>query len=360
MEKLIFDNSFKFRLARHVLFFLSTVLVFVFILYMQNGAESFAQILWTVSVNGVLFFCYAYITIFLLIPELLLARKVGWFILLFLLVGIALSAVKLMVSDQMFYASISPENMDSRGAFNLRSIVVNTKDMTFVVALFCIGKYVKDFIYAEKTRKLLAIETKEAQRKLIQSQFDPHFLFNTINNLYAISLLNPAKTIEVIGRIKIVLKYIIDEIQKGNVGLESEINLAKNYIQLEKLRYGDRLKVDLCVTGMLEGHKIPPLILFFLIENAFKYGSSLDAGTPWINAEISAERERITLFVENSKPLNPVSADPTENQLKNLRKRLDIMYKANGYELKINETENLYSVKIILKQQIENREVTFQ
>jgi LytS/YehU family sensor histidine kinase len=97
-----------------------------------------------------------------------------------------------------------------------------------------------------------------------------------------------------------------------------------------------------------------------LIENAFKYGSSLDAGTPWINAEISAERERITLFVENSKPLNPVSADPTENQLKNLRKRLDIMYKANGYELKINETENLYSVKIILKQQIENREVTYQ
>src|SRR5690606_33597348 len=117
------------------------------------------------------------------------------------------------------------ENINRKGIFNLHFIIVNTKDMTFIVALFCIVKYIKDYFYAEKMRELIAFETKQAQRKLIQSQFDPHFLFNTINNLYAISLLNPVKTNEVIRRIKTVLKFIIDEIQKEYVDLEREIEL---------------------------------------------------------------------------------------------------------------------------------------
>lgn len=351
MDKLIFDNSLKYRATRHLLFFLTTVLVFTAVLHVQDKDESMVKALWIVLLNAILFFSYAYITIFLLIPELLLSKKIVWFIVLFLLVGIALSALKLIVSDQIFYSSISPENIGRKGVFNLRFIVVNTKDMTFIVALFCIAKYVKDFIYAERVRELLAIETKEAQRKLFQSQFDPHFLFNTINNLYAISLLNPVKTIEVISRIKTVLNYIIEEIQKARVDLQSEIELVKNYIQLEKLRYGSRLKVDLNVMGNIEAHKIPPMILFFLIENAFKHGSSLDAGTPWIKAEVKAEPESTILWVENSKPSNPASTNQKENQLMHLRKRLDIMYKPNGYELKIDETEDLYSVYIKLKTQ---------
>ena len=127
----------------------------------------------------------------------------------------------------------------------MRFIIVNTKDMTFIVALFCIAKYVKDYYYAEQVRDMVSRETKVAQRKLLQSQIDPHFLFNTINNLYAISLLNPVKTIEVVRRIKIVLNYIIEEMQKEYVDLKGEIELVNNYVQLEKLRYGKRLKVQL-------------------------------------------------------------------------------------------------------------------
>ncbi len=348
MNRFIFDSSLKFRIYRHVLFFLMTVLVFTSVLFIKNYSESFVNALWIVLSNAVFFFCYAYITIFLLIPEILLTKKIGLFVLLFLLVGIALSALKLLVSDQIFYYSISPENINRKGIFNLRFIIVNTKDMTFIVALFCIAKYIKDFFYAEKVREMVAIETKEAQLKLIQSQFDPHFLFNTINNLYAISLLDPSKTIKVISRIKTVLKYIIDEIQKELVDLNSEIELVNNYIQLEKMRYGSRLNVSLNVDENLHAHKIPPLILFYLIENSFKHGSSLDAGSPWINAEIKTGAEKIILLVENSKPSNPVIASQNEVQLKHLRKRLDIIYKPNGYDLKISNNENSYKVYVEL------------
>ena len=349
MNKFIFDNSTKFRIYRHSLFFLVTVVVFTLVLFVQNNTESFSKSLWTVTVNAFFFYGYAYITIFLLIPELLITKKIGWFALIFLLVGIALSALKLLVSDQIFYSTISPENINRKGIFNLRFIIVNTKDMTFIVALFCIVKYIKDYFYAEKMRELIAFETKQAQRKLIQSQFDSHFLFNTINNLYAISLLNPVKTIEVIRRIKTVLKFIIDEIQKEYVDLEREIELVKNYIQLENLRYGNRLNVKLNVEGNVVQKKIPPMILFYLIENSFKHGCSLDAGSPWINVDIRADTEKINLLVENSKPSNPAFELQTKNQLKHLRKRLEIIYKPNGFDLEISNKEKKYSVFIELK-----------
>ena len=359
MNRFLYDNSSKYRTLRHVLFFLITVLVFTEILYLQNSTENFIETFWITSLNALFFFSYAYLTIFLLIPEFLIKRKILWFIVLFVLIGFGLSAIKLVVSDQIFYSSISPENIERAGIMNLRFIVVNTKDMTFIVALFCIAKYVKDYLYAERLRKELEVQTKEAQRKLFQSQFDPHFLFNTINNLYALSLLNPLKTRDVIKRIKIVLSYIIDEIQKENVDLQDEILLVENYIQLEKLRYGKRLKVDFKIEGDFASKKIPPMILFFLVENCFKHGSSLDAGNPWIRLVVNAENNKLILSADNSKPKTlheNIKKEKTSEQLKNLKKRLNILYSPKGFDLKIWDENDSFKVVLVLKDEIENKQ----
>lgn len=360
MKRFLYNNSLKYRLARHILFFVLTVLSFTVILFVQKSESDFYKTLWITFLNSVFFFSYAYITIFLLIPEFLLTKKTIWFALLFLLVGIALSSLKLVVSDQIFYSSIAPENIENKGMFSLRFIAVNTKDMTFIVALFCITKYIKDYLYAEEIRKEVVQQTKEAQRKLFQSQFDPHFMFNTINNLYAISLLNPVRTAEVINRIKIVLNYIVEEIQKEYVDLKGEVELVKNYIQLEKLRYGNRLKINLNIDGDLKNHLIPPMILFFLVENCFRHGSSLDAGSPWINIEIKPDSGRIFFEVENSKPVGQPQKRKNEIQLNNLRKRLEIMYNPSGYKLDVSDNENTFKVNLELKHDIENRSNTYR
>lgn len=349
MNRFLFNNEFKYRLVRHFLFFAVTVFCFAFLFFFQNKSDGFYSALWITFVNSLFFFSYGYVTIFLLIPEFLLNRKAGWFVVLFLLTGVALSALKLMVSDQIFYAALSPENSQGRGLFNFRFVVVNTKDMTFIVALFCIAKFVKDFIHAEKARMILQKETLEAKRRLYQAQFDPHFLFNTINNLYAISLLNPEKALSVVARLKAVLHYIIDEIQNDFVALESEIVLVKNYIQLEKLRYGNRLKVDFIVDGNLQTAKIPPMILFFLVENSFRHGSSLDAGSPWIHINIKPENGRIHLWVENSKPSKNHVFKGADLPLPQLRKRLDVIYGREGYDLKIDETDKSFNVNLDLR-----------
>jgi len=363
MNKLLNDTSFLYRGTRHFLFFSLTVLVFTGILFAQNQEEELWKTFVVTLTNALFFFSYAYITIFLLIPEYLLRSKLVWFIVLFVLVGIGLSALKLVFSDRIFYASISPENIEKSGVMNLRFIVVNTKDMTFIVALFCIAKYVKDYLFTESVRKRLELEKREAQSKLLQSQFDPHFMFNTINNLYALSLLNPVKTRYVIDRMKIVLSYIIGESQKEFVNLKDETELVENYIQLEKLRYGKRLKVEYTIFGNIEFLKIPPMLLFVLVENSFKHGSSLDAGSPWININVRAEHGKIILATENSKPktIFKNEADYEKGKgLKSLKKRLEIIYGTKGYLLEIKNEESLFSVKLELSEKIENRQNTYR
>lgn len=365
MKKLLYDNSFLYRGTRHLLFFTFTVLVFSFILFSQDNSTSFGKVLHVTFINALFFFGYAYITIFLLIPEFLLKKKLVIFLLLFVLVGFGLSAVKLVISGTIFYASISPENVSSEGYLDLRFILVNTKDMSFIVAIFCIAKYVKDFVYAEQIRSKLELQKKVAQKKLLGSQFDPHFMFNTINNLYALSLLDPAKTREVIFRIKIVLNYIIDESQKELVDLTDEIALVENYIQLEKLRYGKRLKISFEKEGDFKATRIPPMILFFLVENCFKHGSSLDAGVPWIKIYAGVENDKIKLTTENSKPRSAVEKHVDEREgegFKNLIKRLNILYTPDGYHLQIDNREATFKVVLELetKQKVEVLQRTYR
>ncbi|MFV0590198.1 MAG: sensor histidine kinase [Draconibacterium sp.] len=356
MNKLLYNNGLWYRGSRHFLFFVSMVLLFSFVLLSQHPNESYLNLLKITLINALFFFSYAYITIFLLVPEYLLKHKVLYFILFFALVGIALSALKLLVSETIFYASISPGAVPESGIMSLRFIVMNAKDMTFIVAVLSIAKYVKDFLYAERLRKELEEEGRQAQQKLMQSQFDPHFLFNTINNLYALSLLNPEKTKEVILRIKEVLKYIIDESPKDSVLLSDEITLIENYIQLEKLRYGKRLKVSLETQGELNKVRIPPMVLFLLTENCFKHGSRLDAGIPWIKIAVNADDNKIVLQTENSFP-KTATGNTTGNDavhgLKSLEKRLTLLYQKDGYNLNINSEDSVFHVKLELKKNLE-------
>jgi len=352
MNRLFFDTQVKFRLGRHFVFILITVIAFALILYARRDNAAFLDVFWVTFINSLFFLGYAYITIFLLIPEFLLKNKIGWFLLLFILVGFGLSAVKMMVSDEVFYLSISPERYLSNGIMSLHFILINTKDMSFIVALFCVAKYAKDYIYTENLRRQLEKQHKEAQRRLLQSQLNPHFLFNTINNLYALSLLEPAKTNEITDRLQIVLKYIVEQSQRDFVNLEDEFFLVENYILLEKIRYGERLKTEFKKEGDLRLWRVPPMVLFFLAENCFKHGSSPDAREPWIKIQVKAEKKKVTFTVTNSKPGKVATLPENEAQgagLKNLQKRLAILYTKDGYTMKIFETAESFSVKIELK-----------
>ncbi len=350
MVRLIVDNTIWYRVLRHMLFFISTVLVFTLIFFLQDKTEGWWHAFYTVLFNAVFFFGYAYITIFIFIPELILKNRLFGFILLFALVGIGLSAIKLLSSGEILYSSIAPENSQKIGFLNLRYIIVNTKDMSFIVALFCVVKYAKDFLYTDNQRRKLEIKNKEAQNKLLQSHFDPHFLFNTINNLYAISLLDPKKSLKVLSRFKYVLSFMADESLKQYVSVTDELDLIENYMDLEKLRYGKRLKIELVKTGNFEAIKIPPMILFVLVENCFKHGSSLDAGNPWIKLHLLRKNGKLIFTTKNSLPGGLTDFEHRGLKglsLKNLRNRLSLMYNSD-YKLTIHPAQSEFSVSLEL------------
>lgn len=352
MNRLLFDTRLKYRLTRHLVLFFSMVLLFALILFYQGSFARFGSSLRVTFINSFFFFGYAYIVLFFLIPKLLLKKRIAWFLLSFLLAGILLSSVKLMVSNELYYASISPENFNADRMNVLRFMLVNTKDMTFIVALFCVAKFTKDYLYTENQRKKLEIQNCEARQRLLQSQLNPHFLFNTINNLYALSLLEPDKTAEITERVQMVLRYIVEQSRHNFVKLTDEVVLVENFISLEKIRYGKRLKVNVLRNGDLDAWLVPPMVLYFLAENCIKHGSSPDSGAPWVNISIDAQPAKLSLTASNSKPSVVSKSSGTVYSgkgLKNLRKRLEILYSENGYSFQINEDEKKFNVVIELK-----------
>lgn len=162
--------------------------------------------------------------------------------------------------------------------------------------------------------------------QLLKSQVHPHFLFNTINNIYALSKKGSPDTTEMIYRLSGLLEYMLYDSSREWISLEQEIRYIKNYLEIEKLRYGNRLDVSFTTWGNWQGVEVPPLILLPFVENAFKHGLSRQAGTCWLRIEVGYDEQRLALKVENSKP--EAEAPPAAKGgigISNVRKRLQIL-----------------------------------
>jgi len=349
MNKFLFDNALKFRISRHIVFFTIVVLVFTLVLYSRSSDQTFLYQLKLTFINALIFLGYGYLTVFILIPFLVLRRKYVLFAFSFLSLGLVLSAIKLSISDYIFYSAISPEFIGSKGMLSARFILINTKDMSFIVALFVVAKFSKDWLIAEKQHKILRRKYAGLKLKLLQNHFEPHFLFNTLNNLYALSLRNFDETLDVICRFKRVLHFAIVEAQQDKVFLDNEIAMIQDYIRIELLRYGSRLHLTNNVKGEINQQVIAPFVLFTLVENCFKYGSSADAGNPWIELSLNCKKNRLSVETKNSMPKKIQLVHAAENHsLVRLRQRLDLIY-PKKYSLVVQQKEQEFTVKLDLE-----------
>jgi LytS/YehU family sensor histidine kinase len=325
------------------------VLIFSLVLYSRSDAQPFLSLFSLTFINAVIFLGYGYLTIFVLIPIFLSERKYVWFALAFLLLGFFLSSIKLSVSDFIFYSSISPEYLNSKGILNFRYILINTKDMSFIVALMIVAKYTKDWLIAEKQHQLLQIKFDELNLRLLQSHFEPHFLFNTLNNLYALSFINLERTTDIIRKFKRILQFSIHDAQLKTVPLKTELDMIHDFIEIEQIRYGDRLRVEYQIEGRTEQLDIAPFILFSLVENCFKHGSSTDAGNPWIKISLQGREGQIVFEAKNSIPAKCHSnLAIQEKGLAKLRQRLELIY-SQRYSLSLKSDALEFSAKLELK-----------
>jgi len=349
LNKLLFHTAFKYRLSRHILFFVVLVLLFTLVLYSRNGEQQFIRLLKLTFINALIFLSYAYVVVFILIPAFITPKKYLLFLISFLACGFVLSAIKLSISDFIFYSSISPEYQTKIGIMNVRFILINTKDMSFVVALFVILKFTKDWLIVESQHRSLQKKFDELNMMLLQNHFEPHFLFNTLNNLYALSLTDHEKTLDIIQRFRRLLEFAIEKAQMKKVLLKEEVEMIADFVEIEKIRYGSRLQLKSKSLGSCENLMIEPFLLFPLVDNCFKHGSSLDAGKPTIELTLSCDNRHICFETKNSFPNNPMhKVNIKESGLDKLRKRLDYLYPMQ-YSLRLEIENELFTAKLELE-----------
>lgn len=220
-------------------------------------------------------------------------------------------------------------------------------DMMAAASIFVFCKILKDQLIVQKKAMQLEKEKAETELKLLKTQLNPHFLFNTLNNIYSLSLAMSPAAPKAIARLADILDHMLYRADGQFVPLSSEIALIKNYIELEKLRYDERLTVTFS-THIEQEIEIPPLILLSLVENAFKHGASDDAGVPIINMHAQVEKKDFIFKILNTIAANSGSITATTNGkigLNNLRRQLDLIY-GEGYLLIAERDGNYFNVEL--------------
>ncbi|MFK7956872.1 MAG: sensor histidine kinase [Lysobacterales bacterium] len=204
--------------------------------------------------------------------------------------------------------------------------------------------------YYMKQSAVLALreQKRAAELEALKNQLNPHFIFNTLNNIYALAIKQSEQTPEAVAKLSGILDYVLYRCNSQYVSLEDEVAMIEDYVALERLRFSDRLTVSF-TNHVHETVYVAPLLFLTLIENAFKHGAGQALGQASVDLSLSATDQHIKFEVSNTKPA-PVREEAVSQPgigLDNLRKQLGLLY-PNAHSLEIAETERRYAAHLIL------------
>jgi len=194
--------------------------------------------------------------------------------------------------------------------------------------------------------KTLQAEKGKAELALLKSQVNPHFFFNTLNNLYGLVVEKSEQAPEVVLKLSDMMRYTIYEGKEDVVVLKDEISYLENYIELHKIRYQKKVEI-LFTHDVQEDLKVAPLLFIILLENAFKHGVEKMRENAFIHLGMRSQGKLLLFTIENSFDKS-VSNDINGIGLENLKKRLEYLY-PNRHELIVERKESVYKVRLNLE-----------
>ncbi|RYU96469.1 sensor histidine kinase [Emticicia agri] len=228
-------------------------------------------------------------------------------------------------------------------SFFIRSFI----SAMFIVIFVGMLKFVEDWFELEARKKEVENEKLIAELRFLKAQINPHFLFNTLNNLYSLAFSNSPNTTEVIAKLSKMMRYMLYDSNHAKVPLEKEIEYIENYISLEKLRLNHQIPIDFVVKGNTSQVMIVPLVLITFLENAFKHGVSGNDPNSWIKVLLLIDGKICTYTVENSTliAINGHTKESSGIGLQNLKRRLELSY-PDSYELKVENKDNKHRIQL--------------
>lgn len=216
---------------------------------------------------------------------------------------------------------------------------------TFIAIRYLIFSMLFNFLRGwfdqEKKLNQIKLDQISTELKLLRAQVNPHFLFNTLNNLYSLALNKSDKTPGLILRLSDMMEYMLSESSDSKVLLKKDVDNLLNYIEIERIRQGNNSKIEIAVSGDLQGKKIVPLLLMPLLENAIKHGINTLQHDGYIESKLIIEKD--SLFFEIKNNFSPTKVnDHAGIGLKNLRSRLQFFYPKH-HLLELNQTDSEYT-----------------
>jgi sensor histidine kinase YesM len=338
-----FIFSSKYRVWRHLSFWTLHILiisaVFSSIGY-SIGRQFFNTALW---VPIQILYCYP--IIYYALPKYLLKEKYARFAFIILLWAIGgwflnylFRAFIFIPLQQHIFLQVKVIDPWQPGSFLVMTTMLGITSM-IVLFKYWVKKQ-QEWMQAEK-------EKVTAELQLLKAQVHPHFLFNTLNNIYSFSLRKSPKTPELIMKLSSLLSYILYDCRGEHVPLEKELEVMKNYIDLEKERYANNIEISWNVDGDVKDKSIVPLLLLPFLENAFKHGTSEQLEKPWLSVDIAVKQNKMKCKIVNSKnEFVPVSKNGIG--IVNVQKRLRFLY-PNNHELKINDEGDFFAASLLLE-----------
>ncbi len=346
----IFSKKWNYRLKRHFAFWLAVFLYhFIRISFFYPRSHFFENILslvvgallWGVLVNVTA----SYSVVYYFDSKIFCKKEIFSFYCLlagFIYRMFALSIFNFEINRRMTSA-VGLLNVSSFAFFKTTSLRILGNPPLICLSLLSLKK-IKDWYLKQNENKILARENSNAELQLLKAQIHPHFLFNTLNNIYFFILSEPVKAKNLIGKLENLLYYMINECNVPVVPLSREISMINDYFELEKVRY-DNLDVELKITGNHSNKMIAPLLMIPFIENSFKHGTSKMLKGPWIKLFLQIDSDMLHFTLANNKPANEEIIKSAGIGLNNVEKRLALLHPKNHY-LNIESTPNSFTVNM--------------
>jgi two-component system LytT family sensor kinase len=351
--KHVYDKWTWRRISRHLLYWLFWLIFYatVNVNYKEYGNYG-TWVLIELCVLPIKI-SFSYLLIYYILPTYGVEKKYIQFFVYTLVVG-AIGGFLLRSIDLYI---IREYLLPTKGEFQLFtfSIAYQSLDLIFTGSIVLVIKLIQNQIQSDKITKELQQQRLESELQYLKHQLQPHFLFNTLNNLYGLILTHDKNAADVVIKLSEIMNYMLYQSNETYISLDKELENLNNYIDLEKLRYGDKVEVVFDVVGSIKDKKIAPLILISFVENAFKHGPAMEQKNSWISILLEIDEESLIFKVENNLDVeNLVESNAISTRvnsgigLSNVRKRLALIY-PDAHELEVIESDSyLTSLKINL------------
>lgn len=294
----------------------------------------------------------SYFTLYYLVPKFIKNRRFLSFAICLVGAIFVMVVIKYQLTRLLISSNVWPEGPVETSTFSFNYALTMMLGELYVVAFVTAIKITVDWM-SERSRAVRLEKVQlETELRFLRTQISPHFLFNTLNNIYSLTLEKSVKAAEIVLKLSELMRYMLYETNENKQDLSKELRCIQNYLDLERIRYGESLHIKMDISGDMEGKKVASMLLLPFVENAFKHGANKVKGPVSILIDVKLKDGYLYFKVINTLPktqgLKKVQG-PGGIGISNVRKRLELGYQKDEYQLRNYADQDTYKVELKLK-----------